>query len=264
MENKEISEKLVKNRLKILEWDSNFFGFQVAQLDCSNLNEEILKKSIERAKKNKITCIYCLVDSKKDYKKILESFGFYFILKKRVLTHIITISFNSDIAELANEKDKPQIKNIARKAFRGMTRFYKDPHFNKKKVDELYEIWIDKLIRDKNSTIIIIRENNEIVAFNGISINECEGRIELIAVDKKYKNQGYGEKIMKLAQNYFRNASFKKNQVNKDEFTGFQVKVITQDINIPALNFYKKIGFIDKGISESWFHWWNLDVLRST
>lgn len=278
MEYKKDPEKYEEDTLKILEWDSVFFGFKVAQLDCSNLNEKILKNCVENARKEKITCIYCLADPK--YKKILESYGFYFIDEKIELIHNLNASFkySDDIeVDLAQEKDIPQIKKITKNAFKGITRFYKDPHFNKKKVDELYEIWVDKLMKNENSTIIVIRDNNEIVAFNGISIKNGEGRIELIAVDKKYKNQGYGEKIINLAQKCFKNVCFMKSSIKINEInvktysndielikelenTGFKVKVTTQDKNIPAKKLYTKMGFINNEKRKYWFHWWNEDA----
>ncbi len=214
-----------------------------------------MQECIERVIKEKIICIYCLASSK--YKEILEIFGFSFIVEKIELVHNNMNSFNYDYdnVEPAKEEDIPQIKKIAKNAFRGITRFYRDPNFSKKKVDNLYELWIDKFMKDKSSTIIIIKENNKIVAFNGISIKNGEGRIELIAIHKKYRNQGYGEKIMKFAQNYFM-----KNQVKN---IGFQVRVSTQNNNIPALKFYKKMGYITNEKIKCWFHWWNKDILRT-
>ena len=237
--NKDFKKKsFINNILQIAEWDSKFFGFRVARLSGSNLTKKVLDECIKKAKKEKISCIYCL--AKPEYKEILEQAGFFFIDEKVELVQKNIDSSNFDKIEIeeAKHEDIPKIKKIASKEFRGMTRFYRDTHFDKKKVDMLYKLWVDKLMNDPDSTILIIRKGEDIVAFNGISNKNGEGRIELIAVDSKYKNKGYGEKIINHAQKYFNEIYREKLNKKIDEI---KVNVYKKDTNL--INELQKLGF---------------------
>lgn len=214
---KRIKENLIlTNKLQIAEWDTNFFGFKVARLDNSNLDKELLNKCIERAKKEQIACIYCLSDLKNE--NLLESFGFRRIDERIEYTQEIKSFENSEDVRIENatDDDVPELKRIASKSFRGISRFYKDPHFNQEKIDNLYEKWIEKLIKEKNSKILIIRKNGNIVAFIGISLKDREGIIELIAVDEKFKHNGYGELLIRQAYNFFDKLNRRKKAIKID------------------------------------------------
>ncbi len=212
---KKIQEEfLLNDMLQHTEWDTAFFGFKVAKLECSDLNKELLKKCIERAREKKIMCIYCLSDPENEV--ILKSVGFKKFDEK--IEYIFNIQedepFENIKIEEVKSEDIPKIKKIASKAFRGMTRFYRDPHFDPKKIDILYEKWVENLVNDKDSTILIIKENDNIAAFNGISIKNGDGRIELIAVDEHYKNKGYGKLLIKQAYKFFNKINLEKKNIN--------------------------------------------------
>jgi len=230
----------LNNLLQILEWDTKFFGFKVAKLESLILDSKLLRKVIEKAHKENIKCIYCLSNSKNE--DLLKTLGFNKIDEKIEFSNIIR--HNNDENELdikeAREEDISAIKRIASNAFRGKTRFYKDNHFNLKKVDELYELWIDKLINDENSTIIIIKKNDKIIGFNGISLKNGEGRIDLIAVDKKYKNKGYGSLLVKQAYKFFDQLNLKKK--NEMKVTGKRIYLRTLTENDVTQRYYSWIN----------------------
>ncbi len=204
---------IFKNILQIAEWDSEFFGFKVANLNSAEVNDMLLNKCMEKAKEENIKCIYCMCEPDKE--ELLKSVGFIKIDEKIELAHDVNNLENLEDMEIeeATLDDVEDIKKISSKAFRGISRFYKDPHFQPEKIDKLYAKWIPKLINDPDATILIIRENNKIIAFNGISLKGGEGRIELIAVDEKSKKKGYGQALIKQAYNYFNKINLEKKKI---------------------------------------------------
>ena len=140
-----------------------------------------------------------------------------------------------------------KIKDIASKAFRNLTRFYLDPHFKNGKVDELYMKWVDKLYNDSDSEIIVIKVNQNIAAFNGISIKEESARIMLIAVNELFRRRGYGERIIDQTIQFLIKKKIRK------------IKVSTQEINLAANNLYSKLEF-DLTNKKYLYHWWNEEI----
>ncbi len=262
-----LQKTLISKILRVLDWDTNFFGYKVARIECTDLYKRILNGCIEKAKKDNIRCIYYLSEQKNQ--EILESVGFKRIEGKvdyAYRTKNIDPPEDVEIEE-AKLEDLPEIKKIASRVFRGVTRFYKDPNFDRQKIDTFYQIWIDKLMKDDGSTILIIIDNNRIVAFNGISFNNGVGRIFLIAVDEDFKNKGYGEILIKQAYKFFikniKNLESEGiNIYKKDEkIYKMRVNVSTQDDNIAAKILYEKMGFVNQD-TKYWFHWWNEEDLN--
>jgi uncharacterized protein (UPF0276 family)/ribosomal protein S18 acetylase RimI-like enzyme len=220
---------------KRLEWDCNFFHREIGRLflGLNALNMNFMKQI------NKFECVYCLSN---DQSKNLEDAGFNCVDIK--VDYLAELGFIPKMSfDFADILDLERIKQISSLAFKGMSRFYSDKHFSESDADELYIRWVDKLMNNPDSRILIIRDEGIIVGFTGISIKDGVGVIELIAVDRFYTGKGYGKRLVQQCFSYF-----KSKNVN-------EVTVSTQDKNFSAKRLYESAGF--RLISKRyWYHWW--------
>lgn len=125
------------------------------------------------------------------------------------------------------------------------SRYAQDPFFPKQLYRNLYQVWITKsTLGEIADAVIVIRgQNDRIVGFSTISLNECHGKIGLIAVDKSCRRQGLAKVLMNETH-----AWMVENKVRR-------ASVVTQLGNIPACNLYKSCGYSVQQI-EKVFHFW--------
>jgi ribosomal protein S18 acetylase RimI-like enzyme len=262
----------IKNMLKVerLEFDSNLFGFPVGRIINDKFEDKDLKKIINDAKKNGIICLYCLSTEKNG--KILLKNGFNKVSDKVMfLKESKILELNGDMKndfDFATEKDLDELYALSSESFKENTRFYKDKHFDEKKVDKLYGEWVVNLF--KKNKIIIARDNflnnkiiqdskiintnqkiktqkKKIVGFIIPKICETEkeryGEIDLYAVAKEYHGKGYGTYLIEKALSYF----------NENRIT--RIFVDTQSENVNAIRIYEKYNF-KKIWEKNWYHYW--------
>ncbi len=243
-----INEVIFENFFKFFSWDSSFFGYSIARLDYFYLNKDIIEFCIKKAKEKNIECIYFTSNS--NLQELSVSNRLVELEIRNIYSRDLReVDLNKNLSvELANSKDIYKIKEIASKAFRNMTRFYFDQHFKNEKVDELYKKWVDKLYKDSDSEIIIIRVNQNIAAFNGISIKKESARIMLIAVNELFRRKGYGERIIDQTIQFLIKKNIRK------------IIVGTQEKNLAANNLYSKLEF-NLTNKKYLYHWWNEEIV---
>lgn len=112
------------------------------------------------------------------------------------------------------------------------SRFRTDIHIKNELVDEMYKIWILKIIRDDASFVIVARHSNgDVMGMLTVKEVSKSFAIELIAVFPKYHLLGVGRAMMEKC--LFIASARKKEKVT----------VVTQSTNKGACRFYKSLGF---------------------
>jgi len=213
--------------IKKLEWDSQFFGFPVGDIfieehfsDSLVLNSDTYKffqvRSVFPTNIVSDTHLLTYWETKTIFSKKLT--------EKHYLNDIIfdydefPLSENS-LYDLAYESGKH-------------SRYKQDENITEEKFKELYKLWIvnsiNKSFADK---IFYFKENEEILGFVTFKIKESFAQIGLIAVSPNSQGKGIGKKLLQCAENY----CFKKNIE--------ALFIPTQLENVPACNFYRKMGY---------------------
>jgi len=113
------------------------------------------------------------------------------------------------------------------------SRFRLDHRLNSKEFEKLYEVWIDKALTKGN--LFVSNDLSGMVTFHE---KNKETQIGLIAVDSKRRGKSWGKKLMKAVE-----GETLARGLN-------QIKVSTQESNLPAMEFYKNLGY---SISEKWW-----------
>ena len=92
--------------------------------------------------------------------------------------------------------------------------------------------------------MFVYQENNVLKGLIYLKeIDDCTGSISLIGVDKGYRGEQIGTKLINKAILYF-------NKLGKNE-----IQVITQKANVLACKFYTKNGFRISQINNV-YHFW--------
>lgn len=245
--NKCFKENKTTPEYKILNWDSEVFGFGVARILTDKLDPVDLEKILKGLKKKTISLVYWASDAKNMCsKKVVECMGGFLTGQK--ITYVaelktISTKFLSRSVKLKeynkDESANDLINLILKRSI--YSRFYIDPKITKKQYEAIHRLWIINSI--KNNAIFVIKENDKIIGF--VSLNEMDnrGNIDFIVVDQSFSRKGLGSTLMCAAHNWFISNGYKV------------VQAITQKENIIASNMYEKFGYhIEK--TENFYHFW--------
>lgn len=221
-----------------LEWDSNFFGYDVAKIVLDNeseINLSITKPFVLTylfSAEHKSEIENKLVDIKCNYIKEI---------KKVVIENTIEIDeYKVHINSFDEIKELVFLSGI-------YSRFRKDPKFTNNEFEKMYSIWFQKSLFNCGSGIgkvFIIKEEKIIVGFVTLDFEDSNNaRIGLIATGLNAQGKGYASKLIKRCEKecLSRNISY--------------LKVATQGLNEAANGLYKKNNFILDSKTYIYHHW---------
>ena len=236
--------------IQISDWDTNHFGLKIAKLPYSK--NRPLQEGIEESIFNNVKLLITRCPTN-DFKRIheLEEKGFQ--LMDTLIFHSIDLT-NFQIPETkyparaAITDDIPSVRNIARESFKGyISHFGADPKLDKKKCDELYELWAVNSFHDKNLAdhVIVIEIEEKVSAFLTIKIKDRDktGETILCAVHPSIRRQAVYTNIIMHGLKWIRSQGCTKFESS------------TQITNIPIHKARAKLGAsIDR--SYYTFHLW--------
>jgi dTDP-4-amino-4,6-dideoxy-D-galactose acyltransferase len=233
-----------------LDWDSSFWGFEIARLNPNKLSERDVRNAIRWCEDRKVCCLYFSADGTDGETLGLaarEGFGYVdtrvdmetSAFARRNGTVGVGLFFREAVAD-----DLPTLFHIARGAYTD-TRFFKDSRFAKVRAADLYEKWIERDFAEH--TVLIASESDSSGPVLGYitcqSEDEDRGRIGLVGVAETARNRGVGSCLVEAGLQHFRNSGKST------------VRVATQGTNIAAMRLYESAGFKTKQVSI-WFHRW--------
>lgn len=231
--------------LKILEWDSSFFGKIIADLNTADIID--WTRFYHFVDINNIDIVQCLAPSEDiKFTRELEENGFRYVDTRMCFSlslpyHCIEEYHKKELSE-ATMVHFDEISNIAERIF--IRSRYNNDYFSISKSREFYSLWLKNAIRSKHDDkCLFISKDNEITGFITIKTEEDNAKIGLIGVKKEYQGHGIGSSLIYGILNYI---SGHKN-IN-------DLLVVTQGNNYQAINFYIKHGFLVKYIKH-WFYW---------
>jgi dTDP-4-amino-4,6-dideoxy-D-galactose acyltransferase len=234
--------------VKISEWDSGFFGYNIASVKPSGLINSDLVTVIKDLRKKNVKLIYFFVnhDDEISNKSIKNASGFLVDEKVTFCTKIIkqNVISGSDFVvpyNLNYSSEKLKLLALQSGAF---SRFNIDSNFHNNEYQKLYLEWIEKSVRKEISDIVLVyKEENDEKGFITLAVRNDIGSIGLIAVDEKERGKSIGKKLVNEAFIYFIERNIES------------VEVVTQKANDGACKFYKSLGFEIKSIVNVYHLW---------
>lgn len=238
----------LESLVRFLPWDSEFFGRRIARVLPSTLGAEEIQALDAWSKQEQIDCLYFLSSDAGGPALWPAEKGGFHLVDLRVTLHaklekLILPASQSEAICLASAADIPNLQVIAAQNH-GDSRFYADPHFERAKCDELYAIWIEKLVNEPNHKVFIYKPEAKALGYVS-SFIEDEGNaiIGLVGIVKEYQGQGIGTQLTNHCIRVMQSEGCT------------QMEVVTQGRNTKAIQLYEKCGFRLKSI-QTWFHKW--------
>lgn len=232
-------------KIEKLNWDSEFFGYQIGKLHLKEANYLNEGSFLEKSKPYKLVYVYSEnpvtsdnitlkhVDSKVTFHKNLQNVN-------------ITHKQSSCTPYKGNDNDFETLLKLAYESGK-YSRFRRDTNFVNNEFEKLYKRWvIDSIKKIIAMEVLVYRDNSNIAGMitvadkrNGLAA------IGLLAVSPEHQGKGIGGKLIGDAE-YFvkmRNYSF--------------MQVVTQEINKDAMKVYFKNEYVISDIIHI-YHYWNV------
>ena len=134
-----------------LPWDSDFFGVAIARVthDAGHGRRSCIRGQ-SWAGHSSIDCLYFLADADHhESVRAAEENGFSLVDVRVTLERSVATGATADDdadVRLATVDDLPRLASIARTSHRN-TRYPRDRHFDARRADEMYAIWIERAVR---------------------------------------------------------------------------------------------------------------------
>jgi dTDP-4-amino-4,6-dideoxy-D-galactose acyltransferase len=229
-----------------LEWDSNFFGYRIARVLTSRLNEQSAGQIRSWCDSQSIDCLYFLADSDHAETVRLAEQAHFHLVDVRVTLAMKLASWVpsgpvQDYVRCFKEEDLPALRAIARVSHRD-SRFYYDENLPHSLCDALYEAWIENSARGYAQAVLVAVVHDEPVGYISCHLASA-GRIGLFAVAENAQGQGLGQQLVFAAFRWFLDRKVP------------EVSVVTQGRNIRGQRLYQKCGFSTRSV-QLWYHYW--------
>ena len=244
-------EKLVSNDIVcLLPWDSNFFGFPVAQVTSERLTAEGMTRVLEFCRECDVKLLQFKCDAH-DRQSILlaEQHGFHFADIRMTFTCKTSNAVNALVKpskvvfRKAEEHDIESLMAIAEDLYLH-SRYYFDINFPRDRVRDFYRDWVRKSVGGEFDDFVYVLSNRgRLVAFCTVKLGRKEASIGLVGVDPQFAGQGFGRKLIKIV-------------LSEIFVSGFgQVGVVTQGRNYSAQRLYQSVGFTMQHL-QIYYHRW--------
>jgi GNAT superfamily N-acetyltransferase len=236
---------------ELLEWDSEHFGFGIARVVGSELDEATARLADEWCAQRDVRCLYFLADADDaESARVAAESGFRAVdvrVSSRRSLSEEPPPVGPDGLEMgeAREAELDSLRSIAAVTHRGGGRFYFDGGFPPERCDALYGAWVDRGFRDPDRMLLAARVDGEPVAYQVVGPVEEGGgrRLELLAVDPGRHGAGIGVGTLSGAIRLLRIAGVP------------ETWTILSARNVATVRLHTRLGFLSEKVGV-WHHKW--------
>ena len=241
--------------VKILEWDTNFFRFPVAQIQSSIIDDNNLNEVLEFCKKRRVRLLQFKCDAHHRESILLSEKGkFHFVDVRLTLSKKLSKFDNTmncippDLSfRKAEVSDISALKAIVTDLYTH-SRYYFDTNFPRDDVHGFYQNWIEKSVHGRFDDLVwVLYKDQTPVGCCSVSYESKQSAsIGLFGIDPTFGGKGFGVKLLESVL-----ISLQENNFN-------MVKVVTQGRNIEAQRLYQRMGFRNEKMKiyyHRWFDW---------
>lgn len=245
-----MSIESISNLFRMLDWDTEHFGYKVARIEAKSLNSDGLQNILSALLKEKVKLVYWFIDPKDKIsnKAAIENEGFLADEKVTYLTKV-----PPKMEPLQDENVKSYLKKPLSDPLKFLSleagvcsRYRMDPNCVQGEFERLYTEWIKKSLSGEIAKEVLVYKNkNKEVGF--ITLGGKNGRcnIGLIATDPLFRGKGIGKALMHVAFEKAVQWGYK------------EMDVQTQKANVGACKFYERCGFELESIVNIYHFWLN-------
>ncbi|HKR05934.1 MAG TPA: GNAT family N-acetyltransferase [Bacteroidia bacterium] len=237
---------------KILDWDSAFFGYKVAMLLEPSFNYNGLSNGLQKLKEENVKLVYWSPAKRSiengDEQKIASLGGKLVDIKT-----VYEISLDGKSADefKRDERVKEYTDTVMHPDLVGLafetgvySRYKVDERIGRQKFEELYTIWMEQSVEKKIAKAILVTvEEKRITGMITLGERDGSGNSGLMAVDPAQRGKGLGYALFQEMFRWFIEHGYKK------------IRLVTQEANVSACNFYERAGF-EKVSAQPFYHFW--------
>lgn len=220
-------------KLTSLEWDSEFWGFRIANVDPWPVDPLVHLGAADFGQ--------FLSPAESIGRMQAATAQGYFVADVRVTLDRPTVHGMPPIdIRFYQDGDLPELVRIARESHR-ITRYYADPGFPNERCHDLYETWIRNSVEGWADTVLVA--GTPAHGYCTVHLDGEVGSIGLIAVAEEARGQGSGRNLVHGAVRWAHAAS------------ATRMTVVTQGRNIQAQRVFQRCGFRTCD-TKLWMHRW--------
>jgi ribosomal protein S18 acetylase RimI-like enzyme len=233
------------------EWDSDFFGYRVAEMNAREASSHDVKEGLERLALEQTKLVYWRVapDDEASNKAAEANGGFF--AGTQVTYEQPNRSepgeFRPGVSKFMGLEPNTQLYSLAVQS--GLySRYNNDKRISRQHFRELYEIWIRKCVTGEmgDGALVALRDNKPVgVVAMQLKRNENSlvSSISLIAVDEDYRGRGVGADLVASALTFGANAGCKHHSV------------VTYGENAAACGLLERFGYTPE-VKQRFYHFW--------
>ncbi len=245
-----VSEATSISSCELLDWDSEHFGFPIAQVTGDAFTRMGPEAVDAWCRDRAIRCLYLSADvGDAETARAAALHGFRIVdvrlAMRRPYAGLLELQTGPEIsAREATETDLGFARRLAARSHR-TSRFYFDGNFPRDRCDALYQAWVERASRDPDRRLLIGVVDAEPVGYMscGPLGPSREGHGELVAIEERYRGQGIGRAL------HF--AEY-RDYAARGALTQLGVISLRNVVNI---RLHEQLGFLTDNV-EVWFHKW--------
>jgi GNAT superfamily N-acetyltransferase len=226
----------VRPSCELLGWDSEHFGFPIARVLGSTLDDGSAVLIDEWCRARGVRCLYFLADpDHADTSRVAAAHGYRPVEIRVTLRHELEhLSKDGPAARIreAEAGDVPALRELAARSHHG-SRFYRDPGFPPDRCDALYATWVENGVRDPAGWVLMPEIRGTPVGYQVMAPATKGGiaHLELLAIDEAHQGKGVGRAVLALA---LRRAL---------SHGASAVETVVHERNTPSLRVHRAVGF---------------------
>jgi dTDP-4-amino-4,6-dideoxy-D-galactose acyltransferase len=233
-----------------LEWDSDFFGFNVARIESLDIDDRGLASVLRELKSRNYRMVYWSIPSEQqETAGMARAFGGFLADEKVTFVKELAgrdlVLPRSSYVTVPYPDSEPNaaLINLALQSGE-YSRFRLDPLFPDELFEKLYTCWITRSVRKEIAwMVLVVKDTTDILGLITLGTKDSRGDIGLVAVSEHARGKGIGRLLVADADSCFAEQGFTVSQV------------VTQRVNTGACKLYESCGYHIEKI-ENIFHFW--------
>ncbi|MBX7201603.1 MAG: GNAT family N-acetyltransferase [Bacteroidia bacterium] len=205
-------------------WDSTFFGFDIARIEIYNngtINKAHFDALIQWAKDKNISYLTTRASlANTSLVNFWAENGFKLLTSKYMLRHAIAAMNSPEVPEgfefaSLGPYELNEIMDFAGSSF-GHSRFMADPAFTRKRIEEMYNSWLNNFLLAPENKIITLRHKQQTIGFcafsKSIALYKLQhtmpphGFVSLIAVRPEFRGKNLGVLLLEKTKQVLKDA----------------------------------------------------------